>query len=264
MAASPGLVDESNVVGANITITGVEPKATWAASIAALVNGASPAAAKLSHKVFIRGGRARRRDPVYFHRKRRPAMWFEATRTMQHDVHISSGYVANGPLDGVVITDANGVLEEFDQRVDGGLLEARIGCLMTHDELAGAFVALPLTLDADNAALSRVPSVHVGQLACRVAKAALTQRLGEHVALNSDGTIADVSAERIEAYVLGRLQASLLSPGREGPRAADVSFALSRTTDLRTPGTALPYEVTVNGFTYVENFDGTVRFAPGG
>lgn len=264
VASSPGLVDESNVDGADISITGVEPKATWAAAIAALVNGASPAAAKLSHKVFIRGGRARRRCPVYFDRKRRPAMWFEAVRTMQHDLHISSGYVANGPLDGVVITDANGVLEEFDQRVDGGLLESRIGCLMTHDELAGVYVALPLTLDADNGALSRVPSVHVGQLACRVAKAALTQRLGENVSLNADGTLADVSAERIEAYVLGRLEASLLSPGREGPRASGVSFALSRTTDLRTPGTALPYEVVVDGYAYLESFDGTVRFAPGG
>jgi hypothetical protein len=264
VAAAPGLVLEANVDGGDITITGVETKATWVASVAALVNGASPAAAKLSHKVGIRGGRARRKSPIYSHRKRRPAMWAEACRAMAHAEHISPALVSLGGLEGWDINDENGVLVEFDQRVDGGLLESRIGCLMTHDDVAGVYVALPLTLDADNAALSRMPSVLVGQLGCRIAKAALTQRLGENIALNSDGTIAEVSAARIEGYVLGRLEAALLSPGREGPKAVGVAFNLLRATDLRPVGTPVVYEVTINGYTYVERFDGVVRFAPGG
>jgi hypothetical protein len=266
VSSSPGLALEANVDGGTISITGSESKATWAAALGTIVNGASPAAAKENFRIFWRGGRGRRISPIYKHRKRRPIAWFEASRTMLHDLHVSSAATAFGPLDGVDLNDENGSLAEFDQRVDGGLLEARIGCLMSHDELAGAYVALPLTGAADNSALSRVPSVAVGQLACRVAKAALTRCLGQHlIAQAGTGYLAPVSADRIEQYVQGRLSAALLTNARnEGQRAANVVFEISKTTDVRTPGTPIPYTVDVDGYVYAEQFIGDVSVAPGG
>lgn len=264
VASSPGLALEANVTGADISITGVEAKATHVAALDLLVNGATPTAAKQIHKVGVRLGYARRKSPLYSHRKRRPMVWAETCRMMAHSPHVSAGKVELGPLEGWDINDENGNLVEFDQRVDGGALEARIGCLMTHDDLAGAYVALPLTLDTDDGALSRVPTVLVGQLGCRVAKREMTLKIGAELSLKSDGTITEASAQRIEEYVKGRLEAALLSAGPEGPLANSVAVAISRDTDMRTPGTQLPYTVTIDGYAYLERTAGTVRMQPGG
>lgn len=260
VASSPGLVDEANVDGGDISIVGVETMTSWVAALALVTQGATPTGAKTNYRLFARGQRARRFSPLYSHRKRRPGMWFEVARTMERDVHQSSMETGVGPLPGV---DIDG---EFDQRTIGGLLEARIGCLQTHDDLAGAYPSVPVTLAEEGSSLSRVPTVAVGQLACRVTKQGLTRCFGQEIAASpGTGYIAPASADRIEKYVQGRLNASLLSVGPSGkPRAVSVVFELSRVTDIREPGTEIPYTVDVDGYVYAERFTGTVNIAPGG
>lgn len=260
VAASPGLVDEANVDGGDITITGVESMTAWKTALSLATQGATPTAAKTNYRLIARGGRARRISPIYSHRKRRPGVWFEVARTMQRDIHLSAMETGVGALPGVSIDG------EYDQRFDGGLLEARIGCLQTHDDLAGVYPSVPVTLEEDGAPLSRVPTVAVGQLACRITKQALTRCFGKPLAASpGTGFIAPASADRIELYTNARLTEALLSVGTAGtPRAVSVRFELSRVTDIRTQGTEIPYTVDVDGYVYAERFTGTVNIAPGG
>lgn len=257
VAASPGIVDEANVDGADITITGVEPKPAWRAAIEAIV-GNTPTTQKIAFNVLCGGGRATRRSPVSFDRKRRPAAWAIACRTMAHDVHVSAAQVDLGPLEGWSIVDERGQLVEHDERVDGGLLAMRVACLRTFNEKGGVYCALPLTLDEDNKPLSRLPVVLVGQLACTVAQRAYTEKLNGFVIRKPDGSMTEAEARRIQGYAQSQLESALLTPGREGQRASLATTTLARGIDL-VPGAIVPWVVDFKSHGYLEQLPGTVR-----
>tara|TARA_R110000868_G_scaffold373332_1_gene637275 strand:- start:21 stop:578 length:558 start_codon:yes stop_codon:yes gene_type:complete len=184
---------------------------------------------------------------------------------MEHDLHISAAKVALGGLSGWSITDADGLLEEHDERVDGGLLGIRVACLTSTDEFAGVFCALPVTLAEDNTPLSRLQVGFVSDLCCTVAKRETTRRLNEEVILDpSTGYMLESEREAINKYVEGQLRAALLTQGPEGQRASDVTFALATDVDMRTPGTAVPWEAVLTTLGYIERLSGTVRVPAGG
>lgn len=258
-----GVIAETNKTGAAVSITATEPASTWRAALNTIV-GTSPATAKVSHRVSLFGGRARRKSPIDGARRRRPASWPVAIRVIQRDLAISAAKMELGGLDGWTLHDENGELEDHDERVDGGLLAIRIGCLTTSDDLPGIYCALPLTLDEDNAPLSRLPVGLVCDLACRVAKRETTRQLGSGLLTQiGTGFILESEAKAVEEIVLTQLKSSLLT-GPEGPRATDVTFSMARDVNLLTPGAEVPCEVEVTPLGYLEAISTTVRVATGG
>ena len=259
--------DEAAVT--STTASGTESKSTWRAALDLVVNGATPGAAKVSHRTLARGGRARNRSVIDGRSfKRRPAAWADAIATMSHDLQISS---ARYRLEGWSITDANGVLVEHDENVDGGLLASRIGGLRTHDGVEGVFVSLPLSLDTDNAPLSRAPVGFVADLVCSTANASWTRHLNRELDLNASGYISEAEAKRLEGFVLEDLKSVLLTPGPEGTRisadesaGATLEVSFPRNIDLRTPGTLVPTEVGFVPKGYLEQIRNTVRVRTGG
>ncbi len=260
LTLAAGVVDEANLSGVGVTITGTESASSWKSALAVAV-GNTPLTAKTAHRCALRAGRARRKSPLDGSRKRRPAAWWDACQIMAHDLHVSSGKVENGALSGVTITNADGSLEDHDERVDGGLLSLRVGCLTSYDvdSAPGVYVALPLTLDEDNAPLSRLPVGFVADLACKIAKAETTRKLNANVALNADGTIRESEAKRIEGYLNSVLRNELLAERAEGARASDVSFSMARDVDLRVVGAEVPCEVDIIPLGYLEKITTTVR-----
>lgn len=250
------VVSEPTVSG--VSIVGVEPKSTWRTAVEALI-GTTPATAKTSHRTILRAGRARRKSPLDGSQKRRPSAWPYVVRQMGHAPHISPAKVDLGPLSGWSIVDEAGVLAEHDERVDGGLLAIRTGCLRTHDDLSGVFDALPVTLAADNTALSRHPVGAVMDIACTIAKRETQRKLNSEILVNSNGTIQEAEAKRIEGVVLSQLRAALLSAGPEGQLASDVTFTISRSVNLLSPGAIVPCEVVVTPLGYLEQIATTVR-----
>lgn len=257
VSSTPGLVTEANQ--AAVVLVGSEPKATWRAAIEAIVS-ATPSTSKVSEKVMVTGGRARRRSPINAARKRRPAAWPIAIAEMAHDIHVSPAKVENGALAGWSIHSDDGTLEEHDERIDGGLLGARIAGLRTFNEKPGVFCSLPVTLDEDGKPLSRLPVVLVGQLACTVAQRSLVEKLsGEYVISPTTGRLLETEVRRIEAYVQTQINIALLTRGPEGQRASSAVFTLARDTDLRVPGAIVTYEIALTALGYIENFSGRVR-----
>ncbi len=252
VSSSPGLADEANVLGSALTITGTESKTTWANSLAASIVGNSEATLKTSSRVLARAGNPRRKSPAQGTRKQRPFAWFSAIRTMAHERHISEAKVDLGPLEGLTIVDSNGVLETYDERVDGTLLAYRIGCPTTIDDVPGVFSALPLTLDVDNAQLSRAPVGFVGDLLCQLGKRLATQKLGSGLVLQANGTIAPAELERINRQITARLRAAVLSPGAEGAMASDVSFSMDGSVDMREVAAVVPCEISFLPLGYLE------------
>lgn len=253
------LADEANVNGNSFTITGTEPHETWVASLKTDIVGDSEATLKIEDRVLARAGEPRRKSPLDGFRRQRPMAWASACLIMAHDLHVSEAKVELGPLPGWTITDEDGILETHDERVHGGLLAGRIGCPTTHDDIPGVFSALPLTLDEDNAPLSRAPVGFVGDLLCQLAKRETTRKLSRDVILNADGTITEAEAQRIEEEVLSRLKAAVLTRRAEGQRASDVSFTLARDADLLQPDAEVVCEVGYLPLGYLERITTTVR-----
>lgn len=257
VGAAPGLATEANV--ATAVLVGSEPLATWRSAIASIVS-ATPATSKVSEKVVVTGGRARRRSRLNGAKKRRPASWPFACAMMAHDIHISPAKVENGALGWTIHGDDN-QLREHDERVHGGLLDARIASLTTFDEKPGIFVSLPVTLAEEGRPFSRLPIVLVGQLGCTVAKRATTEKLnGNYILSPTTGRLLESEARRIELYVQTQINNALLNAAMpEGKRASGAVFTLGRTADLRVPGAIVTWELDLTGLGYIEHFEGRVR-----
>ena len=244
----------------------VETKPTWSAALDAVL-GTTPATLKISHRTMFTGGRARRTNPNNGWRKRRPSAWAIVMQEMAHDVQVSPSewglYLGGCP--GWTITDVFGQLEEYDERVDGGLLQRRVAGLTTVDTLAGCYVSLPVTLDTEAAPLSRLPVGLVGDILFTVVKVETTLKLGQRIVLNDDGTPKESECQRIERYIRSRLSAALLTPGREGQRASNVSYTFPRNVNLLTPGTVVPCASGYTPLGYLEQIITTINVAlPGG
>lgn len=266
----------------SITLVATEPKVAWKAAVEAVV-GATPSTQVISHRTVCFGGRATKLDANGY-RKRRPAAWPFVIAEMQHDIQVSPAQVDSGPLAGwQLATTATATTSapvntgnpgsapnvgtlpplDYDERADGGLLAYRVACLCTVDDFAGIYVALPVTLDNDNAPLSRLPVGLVGDLYQTIVKQATTLKLSSRIELNNDGTAKEKEAQRIEKYVVGQLSANLLTRKAEGQRASAVDWAFPRNIDLRTPGTLVNCEGGYVPLGYLEQINTNVYVRTG-
>lgn len=243
LTAAEVLVDEATKY--QIKATANETDSNWRASIESIV-GASPSSLIVSHKTLIAGGRARRKSNVDGFFKRRPASWPLLIRWMQKDVKTAPGRVEDQGLAGWTITKSDGTHEDHDERVDGGLLSMRIACLRTFAEIGinGVYVALAVTLDNDDAPMSRLQVGGVADVGSNIVQSETTKKLQSNLELKTDGTIQPYEAIRIQEGVLAELKKNLLATNLggtdPGPRASDVTFTLDTTVDLSQAGAKQP------------------------
>lgn len=262
--------DEAAV--ANTTATATESKSAWRSAVDLVVNGATPSAAKIASRVFARMGRGRKRSAVdNISMRRRPMFWAEVIRSYQHDIHISAAKVELGGLDGWSIWDADGNLVEHDERIDGGGLSARLGCFTSVDGEAGAFCALPLSLDTDNAPLSRAPVCYVADLVATVSQRVWTKRLNGELNLTASGKPSEAECTRLEDLANAEIGAVVLAAGPEGTRISSddaegptLGTTMERNVDLSTPGTNVPVETFFVPKGYLEKITNTIRVRRGG
>lgn len=241
-------VDETAVSGT--TAVGTETDAEWRSSIE-VIPGATPSSMIVSHKTCLTGGRARKKSGVDGFFKRRPASWPISMRWMSKDVKTSAAKVEDQGLAGWTITTADGKYEDHDERVDGGLLDMRIACLRTFAEVGinGVYCALDVTLDNDDAPLSRLSNGGVADLIANIIQSETTRKLGSNVELKDDGTAQPFELERINESILATIKDQVLAPtlgGTDpGPRASSVTFQLEPGVNLSQVGAEQPTESDV-------------------
>lgn len=237
------LVDETPAVF-GVTASAKELDSTWTAALGGVV-GDTLATELLDQGVSPYGGRGRRVSPTDGSNKRRPAAWWTLIRWMQHDPAVAPHRVSDGALGGgdITIVDANGDPEDHDERTMGGLLENRISCLESKDDRPGVFVSLALTLDDDDAVLSRVQTKGVSDIICDIVQTETSSKLGSSVETKKDGTLTEAAARAIEDHVRGAVQKKVLVKGPlDGePQASSIdSITISRTANVLQPGTLVP------------------------
>jgi hypothetical protein len=244
-----------------VTMAATELDTTWSAALGGVV-GDTLLTELIDQGVSPYGGRGRRVSPTDGSNKRRPSAWWALARWMGHDPAVAPYRVSDGELDGVTITTPDGDPEDHDERTMGGLLENRISCLESKDDRPGVFVSLALTLDEDDAVLSRVQTKGVSDIICSVVQTTTSNKLGGSPQTNTDGTLTEAAARAIEDYVRTEVEKAVLTNGPlDGlPQASSIdSVTISRTVNVLTPGNTVPTVTKWTPLGVLEQFENTVQ-----
>lgn len=245
LTTSVNLVNEtinSDVVSA----VKVQTKATWMSAL-----DTAFASVDAQKRIVLHAGRARKYCPVLGTLLRRPLSWAASLREYSHDVHIPTFRKSDGPLDGWSLEDAEGnLVDEFDERVDGGGLAARFTVARTYSNgPRGTFVALDLTRATEGSLLSRAHNMAVANVACTVCQAETEHAIGQVLELADDGTATQAARQKIEGRVNSALQRALLQALSEGARASYAKWSASASDVLNVPGAEMTgtLELRLNG-----------------
>jgi hypothetical protein len=237
MTFASGLVNEGPDMGSAVSVNQNLTMGAWISA-----QTAAFAAVDAQKRVDLGAGRAYVQSPITGWVFQRPAQWAVSTREYTHDVQIPTYRKDDGPIDGFVITDANGNSVLFDDRSpstggSAGGVAGRFTCLRSYGNgPLGAFVALSLTRDTEGAILSRTHNMAVTNLASLVVQQATEQAIGQVLELNANGTATPAALGLIEKRVNKALQINLLQNFAEGKRCSSAVWQASKTDVLSTPG----------------------------
>lgn len=209
----------AEVIGSyGVSVTAGQTKAAWMAAI-----DAEFASIDDAFRINLSAGRGRILSPFSGWKMRRPAGWAASLREYQHDVHVATWRKKDGPT-GFDLFDADGVLVEWDDRVDGEAASAaRFTSLRTWaNGPQGAFVALDLTRATEGSILSAQAKVAVVNLTCTTVQLNTENAaIGVDLVLNDDGTATTASLNTVQTQVNSALDLALLQDAQgEGPRAS--------------------------------------------
>lgn len=260
LTTSTNLTDEGPINSTLVTMAATQTRAAYVSA-----QDAAFASIDGQKRIDISLGRARMLSPITGWNFRRPSAWRLSTREYQHDLHIPNWRKSDGPLNNCDLTDGNGRIVEYDERVDGGALAGRFSCLRTYaNGPNGAFGALSLTRGAEGSLLSRTHNMAVVDLAQTVTHAETENAIGQVLVLKSDGKGTDESLSLIEGRVNSALQIALLQDNGEGPRASSAVWRASRNDVLNVPGATLNGTLTLLLNGTVEKINTVVRVVTAG
>lgn len=262
MTLASGGVTADEVIGMHeVEVSFVQSKTAWVTASEAEYDGISD-----EERIDLALGRGSVLSPISGYRMRRSIGWAASVREYQHDLHTPCWRVSDGSLSGWTLNNAEGSLFEFDQRVDGGGLEAQFTCATTFaNGSTGPFVAMSVTRADEDSLLSRTHNMAVVNLAMQVNQAVTQDFIGSSLTLNNDGTAtrdALATLERINIRSLERaLRQDLLD---EGPRCSSVTWEASTDDVLNVPGATLTgvLHLLLNGT--LEHINTSVRVQSGG
>ncbi len=261
MTLGAGDIDSDATFGAAlITLVAGQTKAAWMAEIAAEF-----ASVDAAFRIDMSAGRGRIASPFTGWRLRRPAAWAASIREYQHDLHIATWRKDDGPT-GFDLFDADGVLAEWDDRVDGEAASAnRFTSFRTWaNGPRGAFIAQSLTRADDASLLSQTHNVAVVNLACTTTQINTENVIGRSLVLNDDGTATTDSLNTIQTEVNAALELALLQNRGEGQRASKAVWTPSADDILNVPEALLTGVVELNLNGTIHSVDTQVSVISGG
>lgn len=249
--------------GSAIVATATESRTVWKTSIIANVASITGNEAR---RIDTSGGYASKLCPISGWKLRRPTAWAKSLREYKHDVHIPDWRVADGALGGWTLESPAGLVVEYDERVDTGLLAANISCLTTRNNRGKeVYSAMSLTRANPGSLLSRTHNMYVANVACSTVQLATENEIGQVLQLiRSSGKATEDELVRLEGRINDQLDIALGDVRGEGPRASSAVWAASRDDVLNVPGAAITGILTLEVNGTIERINTTVRVPAGG
>lgn len=261
MTFGSGLVNETIGVSPTVSVSTGQTKAAWMADL-----DSSFALVDAHKRIDMSAGRGRITSPFSSWYMRRPAGWFASWREFTHDLHVATWRKSDGPV-GADLTDANGTLVEWDDRVDGEAgTQARFTTLRTWGNgPQGGFIARSLTRATDGSILGDTHNMSVTNLACTIVQAYTENAIGRSMVLNPDGTATKDALNTLTSEVNAQLELGLLKNTLgEGQRASKAVWTPSGTDVLNVVDATITgvLELVLNGT--IVKVNTTVRVHSGG
>lgn len=192
-------------------------------------------------------------SPINGRLTRRPASWAAAARAgavpISHNLH----FVGDGPLPSVVKLYRN---ENTVQALDA----ARLTTLRTVPGKGGYFITRGRTLADSTSDFSNFMHRRVMDASCRVVVAAAADLIGATVPLNSNGTIDEGAAQRIEAGINSKLVAAIIDAGYASRSASGQYVTVNRTHNIAADST-IQITVKIIPLGTLDNIDVTIGYA---
>jgi len=165
--------------------------------------------------------------------RERSSAYVAAARIAAVPIHEDLGRVRTGPVLGV-----SSLVR--DERATPGLDAARLTTLRTIVGQPGYYITNGRMLAPAGSDFTYVQNRRVMDKACKVARDGLMEYLNDSVRLNADGTIQEIDARAIEAYVNAQLDAELVSAGH----ASSTAVLVDRTHNIASDST-MPVTVRI-------------------
>jgi len=192
-------------------------------------------------------------------RYRRPGEWAVAARVTTIPTQRMASRVSDGQLSQIIVDPTSDPGDGFiyhDERITPGLTGSRFqACRTRVGKGVGFYLDLPNLMSPTGSDFQYFPQGSVIDVVCDIAKQTAADEIDNDLILNTNGTISESDALRIESVTNQAIKNSctdvkMISGG---------SVVVSRTQNVRTTGKVL-MTVTINGVGYVTEVDITVGF----
>lgn len=233
-----------------------ETEAVWTAAVALDFSAVSAKRVAASAGYYNVPGiaNAAAGAPAY----RRSLAWLHAARQVQIPPQRHAGRVIDGAI-GAIVNPTNDPLDGFiyhDERINVGISAARLIAARTYVGKQGFFIDQPSLLSPSGSKFSIMPYGNVMDVACSIAHQVGLNEINSDVRLNTNGTIFELEAKRIERAVMDVLEAQMIS-------TSEISAAVVTVDRLNNVSTtsAVNLAIAIYARGYVLNENITIGFA---
>jgi Protein of unknown function (DUF2586) len=190
---------------------------------------------------------------------RRPGAFALAARQVAIAPQTHAGRVSDGAIAQIIVDPVNDPTDGFnyhDEHNAPALDVARITSFRKRKGKGGMFVVNPKLLSGAGSVFTMLPLGNVMDIGCSLLNQENSKYINSDIKLNTNGTIDEREAQRIEAAVRGVLRDQMLAKSM----ISDFAYAIDRSTNIRTTSTVV-FAATLYARGYVLEIDGTVGLA---
>lgn len=192
-------------------------------------------------------------------RYRRPLQWSVAARVTTIPTQRMASRVSDGQLSQIIVdptSDPNDGFIYHDERITPGLTGSRFHAARTRvGKGNGFYLDLPMLMSPVGSDFQYFPQGSVIDVVCDIAKQEAVEEVDNDLILNSNGTVSESDALRIESAC----NLAIKNQCTDVKMISSGSVVVSRTQNVRNTGKLL-MTVTINGVGYVTEVDITVGF----
>ena len=193
---------------------------------------------------------------------RRPLLWAYAARRIAIEVQRHAGRVQDGPLTQIVIDPTNDPTDGFvyhDEETTPLLNVGRFIAARSRKGKPGLFVSNDVTMASPGSVFTLVPRALVMDVGCTLLTQLGTEEINADILLNTNGTIDEGEAQRIESYISGVMNERMLNAGMLS--APGVVVVVDRANNVRTTE-QVNLSASLYSKGYVLQVNATIGYAP--
>lgn len=188
---------------------------------------------------------------------RRSLTWSDAVRRVLVPTQRRGGRVKDGPLANIVVNPSTDPSDGFiyhDERIVGGLTQARFMAAITWAKSQGFFVEIESLMSPTGSQFTELPIGNVIDVACDVAYAVGVSEISDDLRLTAAGTLYPTDAITLQNQLDGALATNMTNVSM----VSDAYSSVSQTANVGATNN-IPITISVQSRLYVDTITETIN-----